>query len=477
MTARCLTIELEPEDAAVFSRSAATLGAHATLAGPPGAALMGWAARKCYPKLSEEGQKLVFHSGRVRFSDAVRFEGGKPRFVNPAILFEPKHGGGKAVLGRNAFQQANPGSQAETVKGLWISHDGEIAPSPRFRRRMRTAMSNGQAAQGQLFGYQAVDPAGMLYRATVECAADELTQDDWDELTAAFACGTLRLGRARASGYGGTYGCSIIENAEPLWPKANVAPGNREIRFWLLSDALLLNEWGAPKAGFEAGDFGLGLGWHLLPDETAVSMRRAWPWNFTTGSRDVELPLVEAGSVVSFRWEGAGDAPQVDFPAVIGSRHQRGLGRVGVLPQGFAIAEAKESHGAANSSKLPEPQTSLVRWAKARAGALDDGCQLPWELERIGIVLRLIERAGPSGPSPSQWSRLSDLADELAQGAIANWRDELRDDGWRANLAGLDGWVRTDLFALPDGESHLSMRPYIKRVIKAARAGAQGARR
>ena len=61
MTLRRLTIQLEPQDEAVFSRSAATMGAHNTLTGPPGAALLGWAARNCYHKLDEKAQTLVFH--------------------------------------------------------------------------------------------------------------------------------------------------------------------------------------------------------------------------------------------------------------------------------------------------------------------------------------------------------------------------------------------------------------------------------
>lgn len=476
MTARCLTIELEPEDAAVFSRSAATMGAHATFAGPPGAALMGWVARKCYTTLSKAGQQLIFHSGRVRFSDAVRFEGGKPRFVNPAVLFEPKHSGGKAVMGRDNFLQANPGSQPEAVKGRLVSHFGEEAAGPRLRRRMRTAMNKGKSAQGQLFGYQAVDPTDLHYRATVECDSAEMDPDDWIQLVAAFKCDSLRLGRAKASGYGGTYRCNIIENSE-LWPSPVTVAGDREIRIWLLSDAMLLNEWGAPKTQIDSHDFGLDSGWELVPGESSVSMRRAWPWNSTIASRDVELPLFEAGSVVCFRWNEEDEPPQVDLPAMIGLGHQRGLGRIAIIPREFEYRAHEESGQSKSKAHIPEPASKLVQWAKMRAGQMDDVRQLGWEDDRIREVMRLIERAGPSGPSSSQWSLLSDLADALVQGATVNWNDELRDDGWRANLAGLDSWVRTVLFALPDGESHASMLPYVKRVLKAARAHAQGTRR
>ena len=188
---RCLTIELVPEEAAVFSRTAATEGAHATLAGPPGAALLGWAASRCYEDLGDAAH-TVFHSGMVRFSDAVRWVDGKARFPNPAILLKPKHGGGETVLGRSRFEEVNNAGkdanqiQAEAVKGEWLSLDGEKSKAPETRHRMRTAMEDGKAKEGQLFGYQAIDPTDLCYRATIETDAgmDVLSDQAWQLLVA-----------------------------------------------------------------------------------------------------------------------------------------------------------------------------------------------------------------------------------------------------------------------------------------------------
>ncbi len=481
MTMRCLTIELVPEEAAVFSRTAATEGAHATLAGPPGAALLGWAASRCYEDLGDAAH-TVFHSGMVRFSDAVRWVDGKPRFPNPAILLEPKHGDGETVLGRSRFEEVNNAGkdanqiQAEAVKGEWLSLDGEKSKAPETRRRMRTAMEDGTAKEGQLFGYQAIDPTGLCYRATIETDAgtDVLSENAWQLLVEAFSGGTVRLGRARASGYGGHYHCRI-ESAESFWPDESEVAVGKLVRFWLLSDAMLLNEWGAPKVAVKPSDFGLDDDdWQLAGGETAMSMRRAWPWNTTIKSRDLELALIEAGSVFGFEWMGGGEPPPVEPSVLIGTGHERGLGRVVVMPPDFNFRPG-------TALPVPPPaqkpaESMIAEWASRRADNLDDGRQLDWEDGRIAEVKRLIDRAGPSGPGTSQWSGIGAFIDPWVAEAAIKLDDELRDDSWNANLVGLDRWVRDTLFKLPEGESRTTMRPYIKRVIKAARAHAQGVR-
>ena len=481
MTGRRLTLELTPEEAAVFSRSAATLGAHRTLSGPPGAALLGWAASQIYDDLGGQAH-AVFHSGKVRFSDAVRWADGKAHFVNPATLFEPKNGKGYSELGRKAFVGKNePGVQPEPVKGSWLTLDGSEASKPGTQRRMRTATNDGKAADGQLFGYEAVDPRGLCYRATIEADAD-VDPDVWDTIVAAFpASGTIRLGRARATGYGGAYRCEKVAGNPALWEEPKPVSDAR-IGFWLLSDALLNDEWGVPRAEAVAGDFGLAPDWKLIPGETSVTMRRAWPWNRslesegTRGGRDNEFALIEAGSVISFEWQGDGPVPAREPVAMIGAGRQRGFGRIAVLdPAKFSFTEYESESGPGEAP--PKPNSSIVNWAFERTAARADGDLIVWEQQRIDEVIVLIDRAGPDGPGPSQWSGLEPIAARLARGGPDFSPKELRGDVWRARLVPLDDWVRDKLFAVETGQTHTGLQRHRNRVIKAARAKAQEARR
>lgn len=480
MTERRLTLELTPEDAAVFSRSAATLGAHRTLAGPPGAALLGWAASQIYDDLGEHAH-AVFHTGRVRFSDAVRWAGDKAHFANPATLFEPKHGEGQTVLGRDEFYGKNPGVQPEAIKGRWLTLKGSEAAKPGTQRRMRTATCDGKAADGQLFGYEAVEPTGLRYRATIE-ADDSIGDAVWDRIVAAFpADGTIRLGRARATGYGGGYSCKRIEGDPALWEQPEPFVGT-QIGFWLLSDALLLDDWGAPRVEAHASDFGLAEGWKLLPTETSVTMRRAWPWNRsldeagTRGGRDNELALIEAGSVISFKWGADGSPPATQPQGLIGFGRERGFGRVAVLDTKFAYIKYDEKTGAAEAPVKPGNST-IVTWASDRAAARANGDSISWEEQQIVEVLGLIARAGPDGPGPSQWSGLEPIAARLARGGKDFSPNELRGDVWRARLVPLDDWVKDKLFAISDTKIHAELQRHRIQIIKAARAKAQELRR
>ena len=475
MTKRSFSITLKPEEAAVFSRTAATLGAHATLSGPTGAALMGWAASQCYAELGEKARD-AFHSGKVRFSDAVRVVDAVPRFANPAILLEPKHGTGTSALGRAAFESANENSanrfiQPEAVKGQWVSKMGAAVARPKLRRRMRTAMHEGKADDGKLFGYQAVDATGYCYRATIETDEATLTDEQWVLIQNAFSEGTIRLGRARATGYGGRYRCSKAEKSP--WPTPD-AISNKLLRFWLLSDALLLNEWGAPKTNIEAKDFGLAEGWTLKGSETSVTMRRIWPWNATLKCRDQELPVFEAGSVVAFEWKGNGEVPKFASRSLIGSSHQRGFGRVTLVSNEFKYVPT-EDKPKEEADSPDQPANGIAAWASSRLKTIDKGTDLSWEDKQIKEVQKLIDRSGLEGPGTSQWSQLNEHLTTILAGEQVNWAVELKSGVWNANLVDLPAWVEGILFK-GDIEELKKRQTSIRRVIAAARAHAQGRR-
>ncbi len=475
---RCIVLELTPHAPAIFSRDASTEGAHATLNAPTGAALLGWAAQKCYDELDAETAFTVFHSGKVRFSDAVRMVGDEPSFLNPATLFKPKHGAGKTALGRSAFTIANAvGIQAEAVKRKWVTMTGNQAPDPRTQHRLRTAISDGTADDGKLFGYAAVLPGKAKFRATIECD-NGLDDPAWALIKQAFDGATLRIGRASSSGNGGSFVCSAVETATP-WPviKAkDYAPGDT-ISFWLLSDAQLVDQYGNPKVDLEPTDFGLAqTDWALNAAETAVTARRIWPWNRKYDSRDMEITLIEAGSVVSFKrtaTEGA-DAPK----SIIGIGQERGFGRVAVLGAfNYVKTEVKDKPVAPVAN-----ETTLTKWAKSRAENISIERDHSWADGLIADIQDRLKRMGHEAPGPTQWSKLDGIVDAFTsgeEGFAAKLDNEIKNSDWSAGYAGLDIWVRATLFAKPEYVEDMTWKqrgPAIHRVIKAARAMQQGQR-
>lgn len=431
----CATLTLTPEDEAVFSRTAATQGAHETLTCPTGAALMGWAASRSYGWFRERGlARKIFHSGEVRFSNAVPFAGEIPMFPNPAILLEPKNGDGIAVLGRAAFHAAYGENQPREIATRPVTLHGSAAGKPTLIHRLR----NSRPVDA-LFGYQSLSPDETQFRATIEC--DEIDEDAWEKLLEQFE-GALALGRARANGYGGGYACEVDRNTPSFWPQSPATDAAR-ISFWLLSDALVLDNFGNPKYPLTPCDFGLAPdGWVLEDSESSVRMRRFAPWNRAIDSRDSELAVIEAGSVFTFSRTVENSEHETPL-SHIGAGHERGYGRVATIPNDFAFNPAPAE--GIQSALSREPLSDLAIWATAAAEMSDTRAVESLVAEFSRSIGDALYRLGDAAPARSQWSRLAEMEmKERRQEAMKQdeWKALIKFDNRRMSLAdAMDIWL------------------------------------
>lgn len=491
MTLRRMVIELVAEAPASFSQRAATEGAHRTLEGPTGAALMGWAAGRCYDDLAAQAF-AVFHSGRVHFSDAVRIVDGTEVFPAPTSLLRPKHGTGRICLGPLAYAEEHHRSgdararpAAEAVKGMYMSVDGSLVRRVDRRLRLRSAISRKHRAaeDGMLFGTEALNARGATYRAVIECDADLLDADAWAILESAF-CGNLALGRARRSGYGGQYRVrKLPEGDDPFQAPALEGIEIGEIaRFWLLSDAQFTDAWGQPRLVPEQSDFGLSpKDWELVPTETSIATRRVMPWNGMYGSRDMEVAVVEAGSIIAFRRK-ASSSEMAALPRLLGTGHQRGYGRYCVISRAVSLDDL------GTSANAPEPlakegwealsakhvdHAALLNWLGS-GDVGETGSEDPsWTQARINEGRSKIDLMNGEHPGPSQWGELLELVDSWVSETAdfsKNLAKRLERDCWDRWYSGLGDWVKTSLFSSPDELVTRQQRARaIERVIKALR--------
>lgn len=349
---------------AVFSARSATEGQHQTLLHPTGSALLGWAASDGrYARF--RNAFAVFHSGEVRFSDALPLTpDGHVGYPMPQLLAAPKHGPGgvtsqadggrcldsqQVTVGVSPDERNPDGSrvQRETLsRRLFVTQTGRVI-EPRTGSRLRTATQGGRAAEGQLFGYTHLDANDApRYAASIECNTGALCDDDWQTLLAAFSSQRLRLGRGAGTFYGGGYTCSVTESgsAARLWPTGSIAAGATRVRVWALSDLALVDGFGAPCFVPTAGMFGLPPGGVLDSADTAIAMRRYAPWNAHLGRRDLERQVIEAGSVFSFIYAiPAASAKQ--SRAAVGLYQEAGLGRLWMAPPLLDGADGKPTPG------------------------------------------------------------------------------------------------------------------------------------
>jgi hypothetical protein len=451
---------------------------------------MGWAASRCYDELADHAF-TVFHSGRVQFADAVRIVDGAPAFPAPATLLRPKHGGGQICLGSTAFVEAHHRSEiderpaADAVKSMYMSAAGGLVHKADRRLRLRSAISRKRRAaeDGMLFGTEALKARDTTYRAVIECDADVLDDHAWGILKGVFS-GKLSLGRARRSGYGGQYRVTMLTSDEDPFE----APSLKDIkagsiaRFWLLADAQFVDEWGQPHLFPDASDFGLeGADWELVPAETSVATKRVMPWNGIYGCRDMEVALVEAGSIIAFRRKASMSTVEV-LPRLLGTGHQRGYGRYCVIDPTVSIHEINvaASEPEALDEKAWEALSvehadykELLGWlgsGSARSAAFDDPA---WTQGRIDEGRSRVDLMNGEHPGPAQWGELLELVDGWVNDSSSFSKDlekRLERDCWDRWYSGLGDWVKGSLFASSDMPVTRQQRARaIERVIKALR--------
>ncbi len=421
-----LVLTLVPEDPAVFSATAATLGPHETRDAPTGSALLGWAARQLYDRLDPVRQHRLFHSGRIRFSDAVPLHGGEPVFSRPEILLRPKQGGGEPVLGRPAFEaRFGPDRQAREVEMCRVTLLGGAAPKPARGHRLRNSRHSDA-----LFGYAHLEAEGAVYRALVD-SDEPFEQELLDLLRSAFE-GPLVLGRAGANGYGGGYRVTFEPAERNPWPGPQRTGGRDMVRLWCLTDVAMADALtGAPKFAIEPEDAGLA-GWEPVPAETGGRLRRYAPWNRALGGREGEIAAIAAGAIFTFRWPGPAPAPDVTVPAVIGMHRERGLGRVTLIPEDFCFRPAQGSEASrAAGAAAGAPQTDLAKWAMARAGERGTRANRDQWVKRLeGDLQTLADQLREAFPAAAQWQQLASPRPE----------EVLTGDEWKVTIAMPSRW-------------------------------------
>ncbi|MDD9980918.1 MAG: hypothetical protein OXU81_06095 [Gammaproteobacteria bacterium] len=363
---------------AVFSRNAATEGAHATLDAPTGGALLGWAVTAGGYGNFDEPFK-VFHSGAVRFGNATPLGPDDTVCVpTPKLFMAPKHDtggdetdgkvGSNVRIGRpSADAHGGAPIQYEQAPGApFITPTGCIA-RPARGQRLRTATEQGRAAERQLFGYEHLSAESRpVFVSTLE-RDDTVSHRDWERLLAAFEGRTARLGRARGTGYGGEYLCRVGPASAD--PDPILAGTDGRLRILALSDLALTDVFGVPSAEPDHEMLGLPPA-RFVGGDSAMSLRRHAPWNGKLQARDVERQTIEAGSVLSFDLE---ESLRTALPAraAVGLWREAGFGQIWISPpflrgdenpcfdEGGEIVESPKAGG---ESATPATDSDLAKW-------------------------------------------------------------------------------------------------------------------
>lgn len=473
------------EDAIVNERPA-NEGGHAGLDYLPGFLLLGAAAARLYAELSRPDAWRLFHSGQVRFGDALPLADDQPAWPIPLCWHERKNApavGERTIVAERVrnlqFGPFEDNAQPKQLRAGYVRVDGHhLSVDKDFRMKTAIDPDTGRVAESQLFGYESIR-AGQSFVACVR-AADDLAATLWQRLVAALTeHGELLLGRSRSAEYGRARVERLDWKSDALQPKpvAPAASAATDVTLWCLSDIALTDPWGQPILTPTPEALGLTRG-AIDWARTFLRFRRYALWNCHRDGYDVERQVIQHGSVIGLRLPSPlTEEERTRLAAGVGLYREAGLGWVSVDSELLAsdMPAFASPIAAAATAPAARPDHPLIAWLEAERGGdtqrqaaeqttkfLRDALAERYRLARAyaGVPEHL-----PIGPSPAQWGTLYEAArnhdsqdpaglktrmfvgnDALCKEKGENWQDQFRDDqGVRTFFA----WFQSAVETLP----------------------------
>lgn len=425
------SFDIELEQAVIISQQAASAGAHQCLDFIPGSVLLGLAASRLYADLDSESAWTLFHSGQVRYSDALPLgacdETGYPvPLCWHAYKGEQWKQGGR-LLAESLFdpsrEKGDETRQPKQLRDGYTTVSGE-AFKPKHLQTLKTAIDpgTGRAAESQLFGYEMLAP-GQRFRCTVS-ADDSVPTELWQRLQHAFV-GAARLGRSRSAQFGSVNisACGAVSS------RAAGAPVQGELTLWLLSD-MYLEDQGQPCLIPHPELLGLPAGSRWLSDRSFLRSRRYSVFNAYRRHFDSERQVICRGSVLRYSLPRPLTADErAALGLGVGLHLESGLGAVWVDPPLLESARPRFAKAPVQAvtaqTKLVAPDSVLIsvlgqRLARrtgdiapeeAARKLFKDLCARVREARRYAAVAAGVCIEG--APGRSQWGRLKQLSSDF----------------------------------------------------------------
>lgn len=432
------TFDILLEQPLIISQQAASAGAHQSLDYLPGSTLLGLAASRLYATLTAGESWTLFHSGQVRFGDALPLAGDETGLPMPLCWHtykgEPAQRDGE-LLASNLFDPSardNDGTrQPVQLRGGYATPSGQVL-NPTRQQTLKTAIDRqtGMAAESQLFGYEALT-AGQRFRCVIS-ADDSVPAPLWLRLQEALT-GQASLGRSRSAQFGRV---RIEPQNKIAVPQPSGTPNDTHLTLWLLSD-LLLEEQGQPCLIPHPHLLGLPEGSRWLSNASFLRSRRYSAYNAYRRHYDSERQVITRGSVLRFELPHPLTTDEHQrLQQGLGLQIEAGLGSVWVNPPLLASSRPEfrptPSSIRSTAACAPAPSTQLIASLRARqqrrlgdqlpelqARSLFDGlCQRIREARRYAACTAGVPVAAPER---SQWGRLKQGASDYRNAPAQLW--------------------------------------------------------
>lgn len=468
----------------IISQSSATAGDHECLDYIPGSTLLGVAAGRLYAELEPAQAEALFHSGTVRFGDALPVSGpelGLPvplcwhqiKGENIYVAGQPEKRLDAAAIFDPSRDKPEEGKQPKQLRAGHVTASGKLLMAAKDYE-LKTAINaqTGSAAQSQLFGYQSLQ-AGQefVFALSIDAGVDaQLVGRLVQSLE-----GQVLLGRSRSAQFGQAH----IEQVKGFSLPVAQASGT-ELRLWLLSDLALLDDFGNPLLTPTAQALGLPEGSQWLAQNSFIRTRSYSGFNAKRHSYDPELQVISRGSVLVFSLPRQLEAHELEALCFAGQYQEAGLGQLLINPpllaQGRPVFAQPPAVTAANKQQIAEPDSLLVRVLQGKARLVAGSSEIErFADELVASIRRALTSAAnwaglPPGsypaetPARSQWGEVRSVAlthgknpeqlvQELFTGEHAVMRERAGQAAWKLEVGAtekLGSSIRQALDSIPD---------------------------
>lgn len=430
----------------IISSQSATAGTHQTLDYIPGSVILGLAAKRLYQSLTPDEAWTIFHSGLIKFSDGLPYA-NNDLLAYPIPINLHSYKGEKyqdrvndeielnQLVADRLFdpsQESDIDKQPVQLRGGYVTHSG-ITIQPKLEHTLKTAIDSntGKAAEGQLFGYEAISPSQsycikISYHPNVD---DALLAKLFAELK-----GKAQLGRSRSAQFGSVH-IQQLDHAPNEWL---VQENAKNLTLWLLSD-LALESQGMPCLQPRPELLGLPTDTIFDIENSFLRTRRYSPYNAYRRSYDNERQVISRGSVLRFKLnQPLSNETITALRSGIGLFQESGLGQVVVNPKwistkqpSFDLAsfELEPLSRSPNSSQkalnIVKPKPKLIDVLERRLKTDQKERDIRNKaLVIFAVLCKAINtaryyKALPTylplhdAPSSSQWGRIKALASDL----------------------------------------------------------------
>lgn len=420
---RSAHFDIQLQQPAIFTLQSGSAGTPRGLDFIPGATLLGHVAARLYARLGANDAWMVFHSGKVRFGDALPVVAGEPGHPMPLSWHADKGARIRrdgCLVPEMVYDAAfadRTDRQPVQLRSGYVSRGGRVIDPARVQT-LKTAIDaeTGQAAESQLFGYEALD-AGQSFRGAVS-ADDDVPDALWRQVQAAVQ-GSAWLGRSRSAQFG-----EALISPVPLPDDPPPANAGTSLTLWLQSD-LALEQDGQPCLQPHPALLGLPPRTEWLVAKSFLRSRSYSPYNAYRRHYDRQRQVITRGSVLRYELSDALPADAlVQLQRGLGLHVEAGLGSAWVNPPllvdahpVFTAAPA-ETVAPANPGAAPEAASPFIHALRGRRARLsgqstEDAARalLARFVERLRAAMRYNSLVEP--PGRSQWGRLKQVASDL----------------------------------------------------------------